>query len=93
MDKNVGGYDRLARFVVGPVLLVVGLAAVTGVVTLASGLVGLALAIAAILVGAVFLVTAATRKCPLNRTLGLNTYRGGESSAADDDDATAGGAA
>ncbi|ELZ29826.1 hypothetical protein C474_12356 [Halogeometricum pallidum JCM 14848] len=42
MQKNVGGYDRIARLVVGPLL------AVTGI----------------------------TQKCPLNRALGIDTYRG-----------------
>jgi hypothetical protein len=75
MDKNVGGYDRLARFVVGPILLVVGLAAAGGLLSLAAGTAGLALAAVAILVGAILTVTAITQKCPLNSLLGLDTYR------------------
>ncbi|MFB6161734.1 MAG: DUF2892 domain-containing protein [Haloferacaceae archaeon] len=85
MNKNVGGYDRLARAVVGPALLVVGLAAAAGYVTLAAGTLGLVLAALAILVGAVLAVTAATRTCPLNSVLGVDTYRGGTSETAADD--------
>jgi hypothetical protein len=74
MQKNVGGYDRLLRFVVGPILVVVGGAAFGGVLTLATGTVGLVLAGVALLVGAILTVTAVTQKCPLNSVLGLNTY-------------------
>lgn len=75
MEKNVGGYDRIARFVVGPVLIVVGAAAFGGLLTLAAGTLGLVLAGVAVLVGAVLTVTAATQKCPLNSVIGMNTYR------------------
>lgn len=75
MEKNVGGYDRFARFVAGPVLIVVGIAALAGQLTLAAGTLGLALAAVALLVGAVFTVTATTQKCPLNRLLGIDTFR------------------
>ena len=75
MQKNVGGYDRSARFVLGPVLIVLGVAAFSGVLTLAAGTVGLVLAGVAVLIGAVLTVTAATQKCPLNTVIGLNTYR------------------
>jgi hypothetical protein len=75
MEKNVGGYDRIARFVAGPVLIVVGLAALAGLLTLAAGTLGLALAVVGVLVGAVLTVTATTQKCPLNRMLGIDTFR------------------
>jgi len=89
MEKNVGGYDRLARFVVGPVLIVVGAAALAGILTIATGTLGLTLAALGIVVGAILTVTAATQKCPLNNALGFDTYRrtGGETST---EDATAG---
>jgi hypothetical protein len=76
MEKNVGGYDRTARFVVGPILVLVGLASLGGLFTLAAGTLGLVLAAVALLVGLVLATTAVTQKCPLNRALGLNTYRG-----------------
>jgi hypothetical protein len=76
MEKNVGGFDRTARFVVGPILIIVGLAAFGGLLTLAAGTLGLVLAAVALLVGIVLATTAATQKCPLNRALGMNTYRG-----------------
>ena len=76
MEKNVGGYDRIARFVVGPILVVVGLASFGGLLTLAAGTLGLVLAAVALIVGLVLVTTAVTQKCPLNSVLGLNTYRG-----------------
>ncbi|WP_254831907.1 YgaP family membrane protein [Haloglomus salinum] len=75
MDKNVGGYDRIARLVLGPVLAILGTAALFGFVTLAAGTLGLALAAIALLVGLVLVVTGLAQKCPLNRVLGLDTYR------------------
>ena len=77
MEKNVGGYDRIARFVVGPILVLVGIAAFGGLLTLAAGTLGLVLGAVALLVGLVLTTTAATQKCPLNSVLGMNTYRGG----------------
>ncbi len=70
-EKNVGGCSRIARFVLGPVLIVVGAAALTGL---------FAIAVVALLAGLVLTVTAATQKCPLNRAIGPNTYRGTEDS-------------
>ncbi|WP_277552507.1 YgaP family membrane protein [Halobaculum limi] len=86
MEKNVGGYDRIARFVVGPVLIVVGGAALGGFLTLAAGTLGLVIAAIALLVGAVLTVTATTQKCPLNAAIGLNTYekRAAQQSPPDD---------
>jgi hypothetical protein len=78
MEKNVGGYDRIARFVLGPALIVVGAAALLGLFTIAAGTLGLAIAVIAVLVGLVLSVTAVTQKCPLNNVLGMNTYRGEE---------------
>jgi uncharacterized protein HemX len=76
MERNVGGYDRIARLILGPVLVIVAAAAFGGYVTIASGLLGAALLWAALVVGAVFIVTGTTQKCLLNRALGFNTYRG-----------------
>lgn len=70
MERNVGGYDRLARLVVGPVLLVVGVAAIAQILPIGLPLAGLAL-----VVGAVLFVTAVVRQCPLNTLLGINTCK------------------
>lgn len=75
MEKNVGGYDQIARFVVGPALILVGGAALGGLITIAAGTLGLALGGLAVLVGAVLTVTAMTQKCPLNSVIGLNTHK------------------
>lgn len=72
MDKNVGGFDRNARLVVGAILLIVALAWLLGAFALNPWL-----GAVAIVVGAILLATGATRKCPANSLLGLNTYRRG----------------
>jgi uncharacterized membrane protein HdeD (DUF308 family) len=68
MERNVGGYDRLARLVVGPVLLLVGIVSLAEILPL-----GLPVAAVALVVGAVFLVTGLVQQCPLNSLLGVNT--------------------
>jgi len=78
MEKNVGGYDRIARLVLGPILAVAALGIYFEVFAVA-GLLGAALIAAGLLVGTVFVVTGATQVCVLNRALGLDTYRGGAS--------------
>lgn len=76
MEKNVGGYDRIARLVVGPILLLAGIASYAGLLTLAVGPVPQALAsVIVFLVGAILLVTGLVMKCPLNRVLGIDTTR------------------
>lgn len=76
MQKNVGGYDRLARLVGGPLLVVVGLAGYAGLLTLAFGPFPQALTSPVVLlVGLALTVTGAVQKCPLNAVFGANTYR------------------
>ena len=76
MNKNVGGMDRMARLVFGPLLVVAGIAGYAGVLVLAFGPLPQALTSVFLLgVGAILLVTGLTQKCPLNRVLGFNTYR------------------
>jgi hypothetical protein len=85
MEKNVGGYDRIARLILGPLLIVVAAAAFGGYLPVLSGLVGAAAVWAVLLVGVVFVVTGATQVCPLNRALGVDTYRGKSPDATDSD--------
>ncbi|MDQ2055620.1 DUF2892 domain-containing protein [Halobellus sp. H-GB7] len=76
MEKNVGGYDRIARLVLGPVLGIISLAALAGYLSLGFG--PLSTGVVAALFGVlslVFIITGATQQCVLNRVLGLNTYR------------------
>jgi uncharacterized membrane protein HdeD (DUF308 family) len=68
MERNVGGMDRTARLVLGPLLAVVGLAVVFDVVSTNVYLGG-----ALVVVGAVLLVTGAVQQCPINSLLGVNT--------------------
>jgi len=70
-NKNVGGWDRLLRLIVGPALLVVSAAAVVGVI----GLSPVLIAFSAI-VGAILTVTGLTQKCPLNNLVKMDTYKG-----------------
>ena len=85
MEKNVGGLDRIARLVLGPALLLLGVAALAGLFTLAAGTTGLVVAGLLLVVGAVLTVTALTQKCPLNSLIGLNTFRSGESHSTTED--------
>lgn len=74
MQKNVGGTDRIARLVLGPVLILAGVAGYAGLFTLAVGPLPQALtAVVVFLVGAVLLVTGLVQKCPMNRLLGFDT--------------------
>lgn len=76
MKKNVGGMDRLARLVIGAILVVVALAGYAGVFVLAVGPLPQALtAVVVFLVGAILLVTGLVQTCPINGLLGLNTHR------------------
>jgi len=68
MERNVGGMDRTARLVLGPLLAVVGLAVVFDVVSTNVYLGG-----ALVVVGTIFLVTGAVQQCPINSLLGVNT--------------------
>ncbi|WP_302080102.1 YgaP family membrane protein [Salinibaculum rarum] len=70
MEQNVGGLDRTARLVVGPILAIVGIATLLEVLDL-----GTVFGAAALLFGVVFLVTGLTRVCFLHRLLGINTCR------------------
>ncbi len=90
MEKNVGGYDRRTRLLVGPVLLVVGIAALAGLLSIAAGTLGMALAVLALVVGAVLTITARTQQCPMNSMLGRNTYRERPRSEPETDDRQAG---
>jgi hypothetical protein len=74
MKKNVGGYDRIARLVVGPILIILGGSGLGGLITLAAGTLGLVLSGVSLLVGAVLTATGLTQKCPLNSIVGMDTY-------------------
>lgn len=75
MEKNVGGIDRTARLIVGPVLIVVGLAIYAGLFAVGTGAVAVWFPIVALILGAVLAVTGYTQKCPIWRALGVNTYK------------------
>ncbi len=75
MDKNVGGLDRKARLVGGPVLVALGVALAANVINIGlTGTVGLALTALVLVAGAIFLVTGTTQKCPANDLAGIDTY-------------------
>ncbi len=71
MEKNVGGLDRKARLVGGPILVALGVAVATGLLDVG---VGLALTALVLVAGAIFLVTGTTQKCPANELAGVDTY-------------------
>lgn len=79
MEKNVGGLDRTARFVAGPILVAIGVALAAGLLDVGlAGTVGLAITALLLVVGAVFLVTGTTQKCPANELAGIDTYEKSE---------------
>lgn len=74
MDKNVGGLDRTARLVAGPLLVVVGAASLAGVLNLGiAGTVGVLIGATLLIAGGILSVTGATQKCPANEVVGLDT--------------------
>lgn len=74
MIQNVGGYDRLARLVLGVLLVAVGIVGFVGLVDLAVlGLPALAVGIVAVLLGLALLVTGWMRTDPVTAALGIDT--------------------
>jgi len=72
MEKNVGGYDRIARIALAVPLLVVGVLGVTGTTGVGSA-VGTVGSIAALAGAASLLFNVVTQRCLTNRLLGINT--------------------
>ncbi len=70
MMANVGGFDRVARAILGVVLAVLGGAGLAGKLAVGSGV-----AWALLIVGIVLLGTAMLRFCPLYLPFGLNTAK------------------
>ncbi|MFB6130334.1 MAG: DUF2892 domain-containing protein [Salinigranum sp.] len=82
MQKNVGGYDRIVRLVLGLLLVVVGVAGYAGLLALAVGPIPQALgSVIAFLVGAILLVTGYTETCLLYLPFGFSTRRADAESA------------
>lgn len=71
MKGNMGVVDRVIRFVVGVILLILGIAVIKSVVW----------TVIAIAVGAVMLLTSITSICLLYMPFGLKTKRGKEEQA------------
>ncbi|ELZ28661.1 hypothetical protein C474_14234 [Halogeometricum pallidum JCM 14848] len=75
MEKNVGGLDRTARLIGGPILVAIGVALLAGYLDIGlAGTVGLAVTALILVAGAIFVITGTTRKCPANQVAGINTY-------------------
>ncbi|MFW5974041.1 MAG: YgaP family membrane protein [Natrialbaceae archaeon] len=70
MDTNVGGIDRISRFVIGVLLGAVGIAVLAGVLEY-----GTAVGAVALVVGLVLVVTGALQSCPAYRLLGVDTCK------------------
>lgn len=76
MDKNVGGYDRIGRFVIGTALVIVGIVGYAGMLRVAAGPIPQTLmALLLVLVGGILLATGYTQKCTMNRVLGIDTFK------------------
>lgn len=70
MEKNVGGLDRKGRVVLGVLLAIAGIAAVSGYWAIGS-----VVGVIVLVVSAIAFVTASTQKCPTNHMLGIDTTR------------------
>lgn len=76
MDVNVGGNDRTARLVLGPLLVLAGITGYAGIVRAAFDPFPQALtSIILIVLGLILMGTGYTRKCPVNEAAGRNTAR------------------
>lgn len=84
MKKNVGGVDRIARLLLGSILLLAGIAGYAGLLVLAVGpLPQVLTSVVIFVVGAILLVTGVVQICPINRLLGIDTCRPNEPDAAE----------
>ena len=72
MEKNVGGYDRIARLALMIPLFGIGILGVTGTTAVGST-VGVIGGIAALAGAANLLFNVVTQRCLTNRLLGINT--------------------
>jgi hypothetical protein len=88
MEKNVGGYERIARIAGGTLLVLYAAMELGGVVdVVGDGTALLALLAGLAVVGSILLVTGTTQQCPINQQVGRNTYRAkgaGEGDAEED---------
>jgi len=76
MQPNVGGTDRTVRLGLGLVLLALGVAGYTGLAWVAVGpLPQFLTSVLLALVGLILVVTGLTRRCIVNRLLGIDTAR------------------
>jgi len=73
--KNIGGSERVVRAVVGPSLLLVGIAGLVGTGTFAPGLAGTAVAVVLGIAGLRMSQTAITQRCYVNALLGRDSCR------------------
>lgn len=71
-EKNVGGWDKKIRYVLGTILVIVGLVVGIGSQGQITGIIGGVLAIFA---GIGLLFNAITGFCGLNHILGINTCK------------------
>jgi len=68
MEQNVGGFDRTARLVGGPIVALVGILALLQLVPVGTAVGGALLAVGLVVFG-----TGVTQFCLLHRLLGINT--------------------
>lgn len=86
MQKNVGGIDRIARLVLGPVLVALGVLSSLGYAFPVDDTAGYAVAGFVVLVGLVFVATGAVQRCALNELTGTDTAAERTRSTASDPD-------
>lgn len=72
-EKNVGGIHRTGRYVLAPVLTALGIGILSGWVSVALGVVGPVVGVAAVVGGVVSFIEAHTQKCPGYAVMGIDT--------------------
>ena len=70
MDKNVGGLDRVVRFIVSGGLLLAAIASLANVIDIGGGTV---LSVTLLVAGLIVLFPAVTQRCLPYTLLGINT--------------------
>ncbi|GAB6859930.1 DUF2892 domain-containing protein [Haloplanus litoreus] len=68
MERNVGGIDRIARLILGPLAALAGAGVLLGALSTSQS-VGVAL----VVVGVVVFLTGVTQRCLVHRLLGIDT--------------------
>ncbi len=73
--QNVGGSERVARGVIGPLAIGIGVGSLAGLVAVVGGLAGTVVSVILVLAGLRMCQTAITQRCYMNAVLGRDSCR------------------